>query len=82
MLKLRKEVWKTIRDLQDLIYENNITETYHVQNRTLSSLLAKHGSCSDLNVLFKMLLDAQALKYHYEKDIEGLPGKNLKRRRL
>lgn len=67
MLKLRKEVWNTVKELKDLTYAYNIQEDIHVQNRTLNSILAKHSTCTNLNVLFKMHLDAQALKYYYEK---------------
>lgn len=71
-----------MKELKDLIYKYNIAEEYHVQNRTLNSILAKHASCTDRNALFKMHLDAQALKYQYLKNhLDIIPVKKLQRRR-
>lgn len=81
ILKLRKEVWITIRDLKDFLYEKNITEDIHIQNRTINSILAKHATCSNLNSLFKMHLDAQALKYQYEKKLLVIPDQKHERKR-
>ncbi|QQM18096.1 ORF17 33K [Psittacine siadenovirus F] len=81
VLKLRKEIWNTCRDLKDLIYKNNITEEYQIQNRTLNSILAKHSTCTDVNALFRMHLDARALRYKYEKNIIPL-SKGQRRKRI
>ncbi|QNN94772.1 33K [Turkey adenovirus 3] len=75
ILKLRKEIWITVRDLKDYLYNNEINEEIHIQNRTLNSILAKHSTCSDLNALFKMHLDAKALQYQYEKKLRTIPDK-------
>ncbi|ALB78216.1 33K protein [unidentified adenovirus] len=81
ILKLRKEIWITVRDLKDLIYLNNIHEDCHIQNRTLNSILAKHTTCSNLNSLFKMHLDAQALKYQYENRAKFIPSETSQMKR-
>ncbi|AEC32101.1 33K protein [Raptor adenovirus 1] len=81
IIKLRKEVWITIRNLKDYIYKHNISEELHIQNRTINSILAKHATCSNLNSLFKMLLDAQALKYQYENKTRAIPDRNCERKR-
>lgn len=73
-------MWNTVRDLKDLIYENDFREELHIQNRTLNSILAKYTSCADLNVLYKMHLDAKALKYLYERKIHNIPMKKSDRK--
>lgn len=83
ILKLRKEVWNTVKELKDLTYQNNIHEEFHVQNRTLNSILAKHSTCTNVNALFKMHLDAQALKYYYSKYTNNkhhIPEKDCRRK--
>lgn len=79
--QLRKEVWNTVKELKDLIYKHDISEEYHLQNRTLNSILAKHATCTDRNALFKMHLDAQALRFLYLKHLNIIPEKKLLRRR-
>lgn len=75
-------MWNTVKELKDLIYRHNINEEYHVQNRTLNSILAKHLTCSDSNALFKMYLDAQALKYHYQrKHPHNVPDKKSQKKK-